>query len=153
MGTHPIFESDFDCLTVKMVANSSQVDLIRNEFVEKYNILSTKMKEVIGENEALQKKINETRRSTGQNIPENSDFIATQLMETEHVLSQERQQAVRAMNQATSVQRQNEQLRRYIQQSQNQFNTLKQQFLKQIESLTKQNRELKISEKEKDIEI
>ena len=39
--------------------------------------------------------------------------MATQLMETEHVLSQERQQAVRAMNQASNLQRQNEQLKKY----------------------------------------
>ena len=137
-----------------MAASQSEINMLKGDFTDQYNQLSLKMKEVIGENESLHKQLNESKRLTGRiSQPENSDFIATQLMETEHVLSQERQQAVRAMNQASTVQKQNEQLRRYIQQSQAQFNQLKQQLMKQVESLTKQNRDLKIIEKERALEI
>ena len=137
-----------------MAASQSEINMLKGDFTDQYNQLSLKMKEVIGENESLHKQLNESKRFTGRiSQPENSDFIATQLMETEHVLSQERQQAVRAMNQASTFQKQNEQLRRYIQQSQAQFNQLKQQLMKQVESLTKQNRDLKIIEKERTLEI
>merc|ERR1712142_301089 len=120
------------------------------DFEKKHSEISLRVKELVGENESLQKRLVQAQSQaqaglTNRNT-ENSDFMATQLMETEHVLSQERQQAVRAMNQASNLQRQNEQLKKYIQQSQAQYNQAKGHFSKQIDILTNQTRDLKISE-------
>ena len=99
---------------------SRKMTLVIADFERKHAEISVRVKELVGENESLQKRLIQAQNQpvlTNRNT-ENSDFMATQLMETEHVLSQERQQAVRAMNQASNLQRQNEQLKKYIQQSQ-----------------------------------
>ena len=99
---------------------SRKMTLVVADFEKKHAEISLRVKELVGENESLQKRLIQAQNQpvlTNRNT-ENSDFMATQLMETEHVLSQERQQAVRAMNQASNLQRQNEQLKKYIQQSQ-----------------------------------
>merc|ERR1739838_362931 len=65
MGTHPIFESDFDCLTERLKMDSELVQRLQNqlldlrtencEFSERNKFLEAKFKSVSDEKEEIEK--------------------------------------------------------------------------------------------------
>jgi len=130
------------------------------DFQSKYDKLQGQVRELVAENDSLRsmqvkQSLNHSTTTTSAQPfnNTNNDVIASQLMETESFLAQERQQVVRVTHQASGFQRQNEQLRRYVQQMQQQVKSQQVSQTAQIEKLTASVRESKSAENQRAIQL
>jgi len=118
------------------------------QYRDQYNELSQKLNQLVAENDHLRALNNQVQTNTkSAMLPQQnreSEFINAQLIETEQNLIHERQQVLKAMNSAGQAKKENEQLRKLVQQIQTAFAQQKQQFAKEFEVVTKQNREQKM---------
>jgi len=128
--------------------NSNEVTKLVEQYRDQYNELSQKLNQLVAENDHLRALNNQVQTDTkSAMLPQQnreSEFINAQLIETEQNLIHERQQVLKAMNSAGQAKKENEQLRKLVQQIQTAFAQQKQQFAKEFEVVTKQNREQKM---------
>jgi len=122
--------------------------------------LTRRLNDVVNENTVLVQKLNDRNArpiaplATTNAPTQNENFeLNAQLRETEQNLTHEREQVVKAMAQAVTYQKQNEQLKRLVQQLQHAFAQQKQEFAKQFDLVSKQNRNNKIEIDQKSNEI
>merc|ERR1719245_1400026 len=122
------------------------------QYKQDYSELTRRLNDVVNENTVLVQKLNDRNArpiaplATTNAPTQNENFeLNAQLRETEQNLTHEREQVVKAMAQAVTYQKQNEQLKRLVQQLQHAFAQQKQEFAKQFDLVTyqKQNEQLK----------
>merc|ERR1712168_1051176 len=139
-----------------MNGDTSSIGVQIKSFQTQYDQLNDQVRDLVAENDSLRSQPKNGSFQVNQSNttqPQNNDVIASQLMETESFLAQERQQVVRVTHQASGFQRQNEQLRRYVQQMQQQVKTQQASQTAQIEKLTASIRESKSVENQRAIQL
>ena len=88
--------------------DSGAIGLQIKDFQAKFNSLQDRVRDLTAENEALRSQVKnasfQPNHSIQQPTTQNNDVMASQLMETESFLAQERQQVVRITHQASGYQ-------------------------------------------------